>query len=103
MKALTGEEISDGADQEITGVYCCDLLSRVMANASKGTVWITVLTHTNIIAVAQLGEIGAVVIPEDIPVPEQTVDKAIEEGINIFSSPMSAYEISWRLHEGLKE
>ena len=83
-------------------MYCCDLLSRVMANASRGIVWITVLTHTNIIAVAQLGEIGAVVVPEDIPVPEQTVEKAREEGINLFSSPLSAYEISWRLHGELE-
>ena len=98
-KALTGAAISEEADQEITDVYCCDLLSRVMAQASRGIIWVTVLTHTNIIAVAQLGEIGAIVVPEDIPVPQQTVDKAVEEGVNIFSSPLTAYEISWKLHD----
>lgn len=95
---LTGEVEHD---PPVSDVFCCDLLSRVMANAKKDGIWITVLTHMNIVAVAQLAEVGCVVIPDAIEVPEQTIAKAGEENINILSTPLSAYEICWRVHDAL--
>ncbi len=96
VKALTGEPVKD---TELSTVYTCDLLSRVMSMSEKDCVWITVLTHLNVVAVAQLADIACVIIPEDIPVPEATVEKAKEEGITVFSSSMSTYELCWRLHD----
>ena len=95
-KVLTGDF---PADPEISTVYTCDLLSRVMSMSEKDCIWITVLTHLNVVAVAQLADIACIVIPEDIPVPESTVKKAEEEQICILSTPLSTYELSWRLHD----
>ena len=71
MDVLTGELVKDA---EISTVYTCDLLSRVMSMSEKDCIWITVLTHLNVVAVAQLADISCVLIPEDIPVPESTVE-----------------------------
>ena len=80
-------------DKEIDDVYCCDLLSWVMSHARKNSAWITVLVHPNIIAVAQLLELSCIIIPEDIPVEEVTLSKAVQEGIPILQSGNTSYEI----------
>ncbi|MBP1743328.1 MAG: AraC family transcriptional regulator [Firmicutes bacterium] len=90
MKILTGEE---GLEKEIEGGYTGDLLSWVMSHASKGDVWITVQIHPNIIAVAVLLEMAAIIVPEDIPVEASTLEKANSEGIAVLQSPDSAFEL----------
>lgn len=96
LKVLTGES---GLNNEISGVYVCDLLSWVMSHAGKGNAWITVLTHLNTVAVALLTEISCIIVPESISVEEATVSKAVREGIVILSSGLSAYEICCKAYE----
>lgn len=91
MELIAGK---DGVDRNIKGVYLCDLLSWVMSNASKDDIWITVQTHTNIIAVASLLEIACIIIPDDIELEQATAQKANEEGIPVFSTGKPAYEIA---------
>jgi len=95
LKVLTGR---DHLKREISSVYCGDLLSRVMAKSSKGSLWITIQTHVNIVAVATLLEMACIIIPEDIAVDEKTLAKAEEEHVVILSSPLSAYTLSGRLY-----
>lgn len=83
----------DSLDKEIKGVYCCDLLSWVMSHAKKNSAWITVLVHPNIIAVAQLLELACIIIPENIPVEEVTLSKAVQEKIPVLQSSESSYYI----------
>ena len=65
--ALDWTSVSTPDDQrEACGVYIGDLLSWVMAHGKAGMAWITVQTHMNVIAVASLMEMSAVIIPEDI-------------------------------------
>lgn len=90
---------SGGQDREITGVYVCDLLSRVMSGCEAGNVWITVQTHLNVLAVAELDEAACIIVPEGITVEAATAEKAEEKDIAILSSEMGAYELCWRLHE----
>lgn len=90
MKILTGTE---GLDKEIEGGYTGDLLSWVMSHASKGDVWITVQIHVNIIAVAVLLEMAAIIVPENIPVEDSTLEKANQEGIAILQSSESAFNL----------
>ncbi len=90
---LTGQ-----AENEVTGIYACDLLSRVMAKATKGNAWITVHTHLNVVAVAVFAELSCVVIPEGIEVEEATLKRAINEGIPILTTQLPAYEICGRYY-----
>ncbi len=85
-------------DRDVKAGYCSDLLSRVMAKGPKNGLWITVQTHTNIVAVATLLEIACIIIPEDISIDPNTIEKAKEEEIVIISSPLSAFELAGKLY-----
>jgi len=96
LKLLAG---SNGIDKELAGAYICDLLSWVMSHSKKGDAWITVQTHSNIIAVAVLLELGCIIVPEEIEVPEETLRKAEDEGIAVFQSSLSSYGIAKELYK----
>ncbi len=94
--ALTGAKnmIPDAAmDTEVTCGYTCDLLSWVMAHGKAGMAWVTVQTHMNVIAVASLMEMAAVIVPEGIEMEEATLAKAKDEGICVLQSEKTAFEL----------
>ena len=93
--------LTDGVEEkkEVTDGYVCDLLSWVMARGEAGMAWVTVQTHLNVVAVACLHDFSCVIIPEKIEVPDATIDKAKEEGIVIYSSPKTSYELCCELCE----
>lgn len=99
-EALNLEQItSSPEDKEITGVYACDLLSRVMSSCGFGNAWITVQTHLNVLAVAELNEVSCIIVPEGIDVNPTTVEKALEKEIAVLTSDLTAYELCWKMHE----
>ncbi len=95
-KALAGAR---GLDREIRGGYCGDLLSDVMAKAPPGCLWLTVQGHLNIVAVALLREMAGIVITSGREPDPDTVRRAEEEGIPLFTSPASAFTLAGRLWE----
>ncbi len=78
---------------EVSGLYYGDLLSFVMANGKEDYGWVTVQTHINIMAVASLINFKCIIVPENISVDQNTLDKAEEIEIPIISSKYDAYEI----------
>jgi len=80
-------------EREVTSGYACDLLSWVMTHAKRGAAWITVQTHINVVAVASLTDLACIIIPENIPVGQESINKAIEEGIPIIRCVFSSYSI----------
>ncbi len=94
LQVLTGTDHLDG---EVSGGYVADLLSCVMAGAEAGDLWITLQTHANIVAVASLLNVAAIVVAESAPVPESTLTKAAEQGVVILSSSQPVYETVSRL------
>lgn len=84
-------------DNEVSGGYVADLLSCVMAGAEAGDLWITLQTHANIVAVASLLGVSAIVVAENAPVPESTLSKAEEQGVPILSTSEPVYETVARL------
>ena len=85
-------------DREVKGGYCGDLLSDVMANAPIGCVWLTVQGHPNIVAVAVLREMAAVVLTGERSPDPETVGKSEQERIPILVWPGSAFELAGRLY-----
>jgi serine kinase of HPr protein (carbohydrate metabolism regulator) len=100
LKVAAGEK---GLDREVKGAYVCDLLSWVMAHAGAGNAWITIQTHSNIIAVAVLLEISCIIIPENSVIEDETLKKAGEEGIPVLVSDSSAYNICTSLYSITRE
>ena len=64
-----------------------------MAHAKENEVWITIQSHKNIVAVASLLNLSAIIIAEDVTIDENTLIKAEEENIPIYSSDKSIYEL----------
>jgi len=95
---LKVEGWGNGLDREVTGGYTSDLLSDVIANSKKGNIWITLQIHQNIVAVATLRELSAIIIIGGKEPSPDTLAKAKDEGIPVITSPLTAFELSGRLY-----
>lgn len=88
----------DCLDAEVTGGYSADLLSAVIANAKEGNVWVTWHVHPNIVAVALVAKLAAIVLVSGRQPETETIEKAQAEGVPILLSKLSAFEVVGRLH-----
>lgn len=94
---------NEGLENIITGGYTSDLLSDVMGNVDEGQVWMTLQTHKNVMAIASLKDVAAVIIVKGYNPGEETIAQSNEEGIPILGTTMEAFEMSGKLYELLKK
>ena len=90
LKCIT----ENNAEKEVCGCYISDLLSLAMGRVGDKNVWITVQTNVNIVAIAVLTEAACVIVPENIEVGADVINKAKEEDVIIFSAGKTAYELA---------
>ncbi len=88
--------LPDG-DRCVEGAYIGDLLSWVMGRAQGDNVWITIMSNLNIVAVASLSDVACILLCEDVRPDPSVIETALAKGINILSSPYSAYELAGAL------
>ncbi len=100
LKVVSGQ---GGLRNNITGGYVSDLLSDVIGNAGEGSVWITLQSHHNIIAVASLKELSAIIIVKGGLPEEETVKKSNEENIPLLSTDKDTFTIAGQLFALLKK
>jgi hypothetical protein len=86
-------------DRIVSGGYTSDLLSDVIANSRKDNVWITMQTHLNIIAVASLKELSAIIVVMNRNIEKEVLEKAKEERILVLRTKLNAYQISGKIFE----
>ena len=91
----------DYEDREITGCYIGDLLSWVMGRAKEGDVWITIMSNINIAAVASLADVACVILAEGVKPDAGVAEKADSQGIIIFSSDKTSYELASLISKAL--
>lgn len=91
LELISGEK---GLNNQIKGAYSGDLLSIVMASAKEKQLWLTVQTHINVVAIAALVDISAIIIVEDMEVEEDTIKKSDELGIPIMRTDKTTYEMT---------
>ncbi len=89
--------ITFDTEREVEGIYCGDLLSWVMTRLSSNFAWITIMSNINSIAVASLCDATCIVFTENADVPDEVIKKAQEQGINIFKTTKSTFEISYQM------
>ena len=94
LKALT----SPDPEREVDGVYIGDLLSWVMGKAGEGNAWITIMSNVNVIAVATLSDVACVIFAEGVMPDADLITLANVKGVNLLSSPLSAYETAIKIH-----
>jgi hypothetical protein len=100
IKELELTVVADTGDMNmpVSGGYASDLLSHVMGQAQAGQIWITMQGHQNIVAVASLVGLAAVVVAGGIEPEEQTAVKAREQEVILCKTSLSAYEAAGRLY-----
>lgn len=86
-------------DAAINGIFACDMLSHVMGHAAEGNVLVTVLSNINVLGVASLLDLPAVVFPHKIVPNEVVIAKANELGIALFTTTLTTAETVILLHE----
>ncbi|MFN2352021.1 MAG: iron-sulfur binding hydrogenase [Kiritimatiellia bacterium] len=82
---------------EVQAVYCGDLLSDVLAHAPPHALWFTIQSHVNIVAVAQLRDVAAVVLVNGVAPQPQTIVKARDQEVNLCSSTETSAALCMRL------
>jgi len=100
LKIISGKE---GVSNEVTGGYVSDLLSDVMGHAKEGNIWITLQTHQNVVAIASLKDLAAVIIVKGFVPEADTIEKSRLENIPILSTELDTFSIAGRLFELLKK
>ena len=86
-------------DKEIDGAVISDMVSDVMAAAKAGNVWVTVQTHKNIAAAANLVDLSAVIIVRGKKVPEDTLQMADRAKMTLFATDEDTFQVAVRLYE----
>jgi predicted transcriptional regulator len=94
---------NEGLQREVSGGYSSDMLSDVLANSLEGNIWITLQTHTNIVAVADLKNLAGIIIVNDRQPDDETLKKAATEKIAIMTTNMSAFESAGMIYKLLSE
>jgi len=82
----------------IGGGYASDLLSDVIAHGRKDDLWVTLQIHPNIVAVAVLKELAAILLVNGREPSAETVERAEKERVPILGSPLSTFECAGRLY-----
>ncbi|HSW68226.1 MAG TPA: DRTGG domain-containing protein [Bacteroidales bacterium] len=95
LKVFSGDK---GLDNEVTGGYVCDLLSDVMGNSKEGQVWITLQTHKNVIAIASLRDLAAVILVNGCKPDDDLAIQSDEEGIPVLGTNETAFVIAGKLY-----
>lgn len=93
--------LSDSKDVDITGVFCCDLLSIAMGKAPSGSAWVTVMANVNTLAVASLTDVACVILAEGASFDDSLIEKAKEEGISVFKTDLPIFDAALLINNKL--
>lgn len=100
LTVFSGDE---GLNREITGGYASDLLSDVMGNAREGQVWLTLQTHKNVMAIASLKDLSAVILVKGNKPEEDTKMHSNEESVPVLGTTENTFELAGKLYETFKQ
>lgn len=96
LKVFSGAE---GLNNVITGGYTSDLLSDVMGSVDEGMVWVTLQTHVNVMAIASLKEVAAVVLVKNLEPEANTLEQSNNENVPILGTSDSTFEITGKIFQ----
>ena len=105
VRGILGAELTcrgsypDCGERDVRFCRASDLMSDVIANAKQGDLWITLQIHQNIVAVAVMKSISAIILVNSREPEAETVQKAEAEKVPIMISSLPAFELAGRLFE----
>lgn len=89
----------ENLSREIKGAYTCDLLSDVLGHATQGQLWITIRTHSNVLAIATLKQLSAILLVKDNKPDEDMLAQALKENIPVLGTSEQTFEISGKVYQ----
>ena len=89
----------ENLDREIKGGYTSDLLSDVMGFAREGQVWITLQTHKNVLAIASLKELAAILLVKGNKPEDDMLEQAVDEGIPVLGTDAQTFETTGKVYQ----
>ena len=89
----------ENLNNEIKGGYTSDLLSDVMGFAREGQVWITLQTHKNVLAIASLKELAAILLVKGNKPEDDMLEQAIDEGIPVLGTDAQTFETTGKVYQ----
>jgi predicted transcriptional regulator len=99
---LTVYSGEDGLTNPVAGAYVSDLLSDVMGHAGENEVWITLQTHQNVMAVASLKDLAAVILVRGFTPDPDAVEHSNREGVPLLGTDMPAFDMAGKLYMKLQ-
>lgn len=91
----------DDTDRDISGLFCCDLLSIAMGRAPACSAWVTVMGNMNTLAVASLCDVACVILAEGVSLDEIAAGKAAMQGITVLRTEQPIFDAALAVHERL--
>lgn len=82
-----------GLERRVVAGYASDLLSCAMSRAKKDYIWVTLQSHANVVAVASLLDLAAVVITEGHCPDDEAVARAEAEGVCLLLTPKTTFTV----------
>ena len=80
--------------REVRGGYAGDLLSWVMGRAPADAAWLTIMSNSNIVAVATLADCAAILLCEGVAPDEGVAELAMARGVNLLGSGETAFSLA---------
>jgi len=91
--------INEIHDKDIDGVFISDMVSDIVAGAAANSLLLTIQTHKNLIATANLVDVAAIIYVRDKKPAEDVVDLANRAQITLFGTELDAWKLAIKLHE----
>ncbi|MFP4024262.1 MAG: DRTGG domain-containing protein [Thiohalospira sp.] len=100
LEVFSGNE---GLGREVKGGYVSDLLSDVMGNSKEGQIWITLQTHKNVMAIASLKDLAAVILVKGFKPNDDMAEQSEMEGVPVLGTTENTFEMSGKLFQYLTD
>lgn len=97
LTVVEARPLTDPAEVELKGCYISDLLSEVLANAQPGVLWVTIQIHRNVVSVASMKDIAAVLFTRGRKPELAVIAEAAGKGLLLLSTPLTTYETAGKL------
>ncbi len=91
--------INELFDRDIEGVYISDMVSDIVAGAGANSLLVTIQTHKNLIATANLVDVAAIVFVRDKKPLDDVIELANRAKISLFSTDLDSWALAVKLHE----
>jgi hypothetical protein len=99
VEKLGLEHVCGDLNVEVEHGFTCDLLSEVLGRAQPSTLWITVQSHVNIVAVATVVGIKGIILCDGHEYERETIEKARENGIVLLKTNENSFLVSGKVYE----